>query len=181
MTELAAAHARGHTDLELAELFGASLSTIKRRKEALHLGSNHVPNTTGVLGERLAAEHLAELGMAVHPMPPGSPYDLLVNGWRVDVKTSATPRKGGGRRYRYVLPEVRPSLYGQRRYAKDYEADADYLLLVVLRDGQLSTAYVVPVAERRASLTVHPESPFCPLAQFRSAWHLLSPARQAAV
>ncbi|MVN85315.1 hypothetical protein GO986_00830 [Deinococcus sp. HMF7620] len=178
LSQLAAAHARGLKDNELAQHFGLSLSSIKRRKKALNLGSNHQPNSTGTLGERLVAEHLVTLGLTVHVMPPGSPYDLLVNGWRVDVKTSATSRHGEGRHFRYVLPEVRPSFHGQHLYAKDYAADANFLLLVVLQNERLSAAYVVPVAERQASLTVHPESPFCPLAPYRSAWHLLTPAQQ---
>lgn len=170
-------HALGLTDRRMAEHFGVSLSTLKRHKRRQALGSTHRATQTGRLGERLSAEHLQALGMTVEPMPQGAPYDLLVNGWRVDVKTSSVPTNG---RYRYHLAEERPSFHGQYRYAKDYDADTDFLLLAVVKDMQLSAAYVVPVAERHTQLTVQPDSPFCPLTKYRSAWHFLTPRSSVA-
>ncbi|WP_146160669.1 hypothetical protein [Deinococcus arcticus] len=165
-----AAHAAGQKNQALARQFGLSVSTVKRLKQKLGLGNNDPRNTLGRLGERLLEQALKAQGFAVTIMAEGHAFDLLVEGQRLEVKTSAT-LKGNSCRFR--LNERRSSNHAAYRYDKAYQRDADVLALVVIEEGALKQLYLLPVALWQPSIKVLPESPFCPYALYRNVTHLL--------
>jgi len=122
------------------------------------------------LGEQLVAQAFTALGHSVEVMPYGSPFDLRVDGQRVDVKTSASPKQDG--RYAFRLKPVHAS--GGYSYSKNYLQDTDFLVLACLQDDALLHVYVVPVARWKPDLTVRPGSPFDSLGEYRDAWELLA-------
>ncbi|MFC6616576.1 hypothetical protein [Deinococcus radiophilus] len=163
--EFCAAHARGLKDAELANQFGISLSTVKRRKRELGLGSNCAHNNRGLLAQRMVAEYLAGEGMSTEvPASHQAPADLLVNGYRVEVKLGY--RRSAAVQFR--LPEQRNSFQGQYQYHKDYRKDTDYLALAVLNDAEdaLEYLYLLPASELQPTITLHPEQPFCRYQQY---------------
>lgn len=169
-TELAAAHARRHTDDELAELFGASRSTIKRRREALGLPGNCPRNNTGKLGEQLVTTYLTGQGFDVTPIGGHNPpSDLLVNGWRVDVKASRDVEtlRSGLTSVQFRLPLLRSSNMSEYRHLKDYQRDTDFFALAALVGQELAHLYLLPVSRWQGTITVHPDSPFCPFQSYR--------------
>lgn len=168
--DFATAHCAGQKNQQLAQEFGVSLATVKRWKQTLLLGNNDPRNDLGKLGERLLMAELARQGHHVQPMPEGHPFDLRVNGLRLEVKTSATHQEGA---YRFRLNESRSSNHAQYRYGKDYQRDADVLALVIVEAGQLQHLYLLPVNLWKSSIRVRPDSPFCPYAAYRGAVHLL--------
>lgn len=168
--ELATAHARGHTDDELAALFRTSRSTIKRRRNALGLGSNCPRNNAGKLAERLVAQHFTDMGLNALPAEAHqAPFDLLVNGWRVDVKVSLDRMtlRSGLEAVQFRLPERRSSNMSQYIHHKDYQRDTDFFALAVLNGQELAHLYVLPVSRWQSTVTVHPDSPFCPFQSYR--------------
>lgn len=170
-----AAHASGLRDRELAQLFGLSLATTKRRKHTLGLGSNCAHNNRGRLAEDLVAAHVRQQGLSVTPAGGHNPpYDLHVNGWRVEVKVGQQ-RPSGAVQFR--LPAQRGSNSNQYRYVKDYQRDADFIALVVLSGARLEAVYVLPTTLWRETITLRPTSAFCPYRTFLDAW---SPLRTAA-
>ncbi|GBF07532.1 hypothetical protein DAERI_150050 [Deinococcus aerius] len=168
--ELIATHARGLKDHELAALFRVSLSTIKRRREALGLGSNCPRNNVGRLGEQLVARHLTDLGLSVTPTEGhNAPSDLLVNGWRVDVKVGhhrANP--GTGRdAVEFHVPARRSSDMDKYSYPKNYQRDTDFFALAVLSGQEMVHLYVLPASRWKPTITIHPDCPFCEFLVYR--------------
>ncbi|MDV6373674.1 hypothetical protein [Deinococcus arenicola] len=149
--------------MELAQQFGISVATVKRHKKALGLGSNCERNNRGTLGERLVAEYLTQHGVEVVTTRHSAAVDLWADKLRVEVKVM-TPRKGGAAQVR--LPALRGSNYNQYQYGKDYERDADILALAVLSGEALSHLYLLPSAYWKPTITVHPDSSFCPFRPF---------------
>ncbi|MBI0445362.1 hypothetical protein [Deinococcus sp. DB0503] len=167
---LAAAHACGLKDSELAELFGASRSTIKRRRETLGLPGNCPRNTTGKLGEQLVAAYLTGQGFKVTPIGGHNPpSDLLVNGWRVDVKASRDVEtlRSGLTSVQFRLPSLRSSNMSEYRHRKDYQRDTDFFALAALAGQEMTHLYLLPVSRWQGTITVHPDSPFCPFQPYR--------------
>ncbi|ULH14467.1 sigma-70 region 4 domain-containing protein [Deinococcus sp. KNUC1210] len=175
--EVVAAHMQGFLHYEIAGLLGISVSTVKRRLSGLNLTSNHRSNRLGKEGEALMAATLRSKGVAVETMPNGHPFDLLVAGWRVDVKTTGTLLDDGG--FKFWLPNVRPSFRAAYRYPKNYQRDTDFIVLTFLQGGDLLYTYVVPAQFWKPSIRIHPASLFEPLREYRDAWALLE-ARPAA-
>lgn len=168
--ELTAAHARGLKDHELAALFRVSLSTIKRRREALDLGSNCPGNNIGKLGEQLVARHLSDLGLSVTPTEGhNAPFDLWVNGWRVDVKVGRHRANPGSGRdaVEFHVPSRRSSNMHEYSYPKDYQRDTDFFALVVLSGQELIHLYLLPASRWKPTITVHPDCPFCEFLAYR--------------
>lgn len=176
--ELSAAHAQGHTNQAIANHLGLSLSTVKRYKQRLGLGSNDARNTLGRQGEHLVAEVLTGLGLKVHVTPSGHPYDIQADGWRLEVKTSSTLVSG---QYRFRLNSRRSSNHARYRYTKNYLFDSDFLLLAIVEDEVLQHLYCLPTAFGTPNLWVQPTSPFCPYAAYLGALHLLSAPSATAV
>lgn len=171
-----AAHAAGLKNQELARKFRVHVSTVKRLKRSLHLGNNDPRNATGRLGEQLVAQQLATQGFSVTVMPEGHPFDLMVTGQRLEVKTSTTATGGA---YRFRLHERRSSNHAAYRYDKAHQRDADLLALVIMQDGTLHYLYLLPIALWQPNVTVRPASPFCPYAPYQNAIHLLTAHRAA--
>lgn len=169
-TEFREAHALGFNNQDIAALFDISVSTVKRYKQALGLGSTDDRNNLGRLGEQLVADALTQQGMTVQTMPEGHPYDLMADGRRLEVKTSASSEEG---RYRFRLNTRRSSNHAHYRYEKDFQQDSDFLVLVMVQEGCLEHLYYIPTAHCPPNLLVQPASPFCPYAPYRNAWPLL--------
>lgn len=179
------AHARGCKDAELAALFSVSLATVKRRKQQLRLGSNCPHNTRGKLAERLTERHLSASGWKVTPSTHHqAPFDLLVNGWRVDVKLgyARSERADEGPVYECRLEQSRSSHFMTRKYEKDYQRDSDFIALVILNEQEtdLKYIYMLPVAAWQSTVTVRPESPFCPFKPYLSNMSVLTAREEAA-
>lgn len=129
---LIALHAQGLLNGPLAAELGVSAATLKRLKKRLGLGPNCPRNQLGALGERLFAE--AAWAQAYPALQAGGhkhPFDLLVGGVRVDVKTAV---ESGGT-WRFRLPAWRTSQSGPATH-KDYLRDCDLLALVGLTPSQ---------------------------------------------
>jgi len=91
----------------------------------------------GALGEETAREILAARGYNCELMPFSCPYDLLVNGYRVDVKSPTTPYWGKS--------TVNPS-YRISRIKNGSQCDY-FIWLIPLDDDK--TIFVVPSGELR--------------------------------
>ncbi|MFB9993399.1 hypothetical protein ACFFLM_15640 [Deinococcus oregonensis] len=170
------AHDLGFLNHEIAELTDLSLSTVKRCKSELGLGSNEPCNALAKRGEELVAEYLTAEGYDVHQQWHTAPDDLRVNGLRLDVKTTGSLH---GRYFRFRLDERRTTHRGQKVYQKDFQRDVDFFLLAVVEDV-LTHLYCVPVALHAPILSVRPGDDACPFASYRWATHLLGmPMRQA--
>lgn len=162
-----AAHALGYKDAELAALFSISLATVKRRRQRLGLGSNCPHNNRGKLAERLTEQHFSAAGLEVTPATHHqAPFDLLVNGWRVDVKLGycRSSRSGTAAAYEFRLEASRSSHFMTHKYSKDYQRDTDFLALVILNEQQsgVKCLYLLPASAWQPTVTVRPDSPFCP-------------------
>ncbi|WP_135228709.1 hypothetical protein [Deinococcus fonticola] len=168
-TAFMAAHAAGLKDAELAAMFSISRATVKRRRKEFRLGSNCLSNNKGALGEQLVAEFMRREGLNVTETASKAPYDLLVNGLRVDVKVGlrrpsahiAVPS------YQFRLPPLRTSYQASKVYSKDYQRDTDYLALAVIENDQLQHLYTVPTRFWRPTITVTPGSRDCDYQEFR--------------
>ncbi|THF70703.1 hypothetical protein E7T06_06080 [Deinococcus sp. Arct2-2] len=171
------AHSLGFLNPEIAELLDLSLSTVKRCKNELGLGSNEPRNALAKCGEEVVAEYLTAEGHPVYRQWHTAPDDLRVNGWRLDVKTTGSLH---GRCFRFRLDERRTTKRGQKVYQKDFQRDVDFFLLAVVEEGVLTQLYCVPVALHAPILSVCPGDPACAFAPYRWATHLLGlPMRQA--
>lgn len=150
------AHALGLTDSATARHAGVSLSSVKRYRKRLGLSSACVTQMRGQEGEQLVAVRAAARSLHVawrHRHDEG--YDLLIEGQRIDAKTTLRRRDGS---WRFYLPRVRRSFHGQYTYTKNYAADCDVLALVALysdgRDPDLR-----PLLRRQRSRPAeHPDS-----------------------
>lgn len=166
-----AAHRLGLKDHELATHFRISVSTVKRYRQQLQLGSNCPHNTLGKQAEQQLTIQLRLQGFQVSG-PPGhnAPFDLSVNGWRVEVKVGQQ-RPSGSVQFR--LPTRRGSNRNAYWYEKSYTRDADFMALVVMTGAHPGPTYVVPTSAWRATITVQPNSPFCPYQAYRDHWSQL--------
>lgn len=181
LTDFAAAHATGLKDHELAAHFGVGLETVRRRRKVLELGSNCPNNNKGKQAEALVTEHLTALGHTVTPQDYHAHHDLLVNGWRVDVKAGRVRVHKHMTALEFRLPVRRKSNHNTAIYEKNYQQDTDFFALVTFQDQKLTNVYIVPVSLWQPSITVDPSNELCPYLPYRDAWNLLTPAVQAAV
>ncbi|ULH16653.1 hypothetical protein MF271_08800 [Deinococcus sp. KNUC1210] len=139
------AHADGLPDHALAESAGISLASVKRYRRRLELPTTSVTARRGKLGERLFAEAARRQGLPLtwrdHET---APYDLRVNGLRVDVKASRQRPDGT---WRYRLHTKRRSFHGEYTYPKDIAADCDVVAFVCLfPDEREPLIYLTPSA-----------------------------------
>lgn len=105
-------------------------------------------NEIGLLGERLVADRIRALGLAATPMPPRSPYDLNVEGVRVEVKTASTPYKTAKYPSRtfaaFGTQKTRSNGRSTPRH-KDYAADSDFMVcLWTGAEGIPTRCWVIP-------------------------------------
>lgn len=172
------AHSQGLLDREIASRSGVSLSSVKRIRKDLALPTNCPINRRGRKGEQLVADAARRRGLTVEWRElDGEKFDLIIQGLRVDVKTAAPSPDG---RWRFRLPDTRPSFYGQYSYGKDYAADTDLIILAAL-DTTETTAefYVLPSRDLPTHIRVRPGSNSD---VHLDAWHLfpVSPAALSA-
>ncbi|OLV20259.1 hypothetical protein BOO71_0000241 [Deinococcus marmoris] len=123
------------------------------------------------------ADYFTGQGVTVAFAKPGAPADLHVGDVRVEVKVM-TPRAGGSAQVK--LPALRGSNHNQYQYSKDYRRDADILALAVLSGEALSHLYLLPSAYWKPTITVHPDSSFCPFRPFQN-WLGWLPTQSKAV
>lgn len=103
------------------------LSTFRRHKKRLGLGSNCPKNNRGALGERLFAQAAAAYSSAVQIVSAGrNPHDVRCDHLRVEVKTAKVTAQG----WRFHLPNVRHGTGGDS--VKSYVRDCDLIALVGL-------------------------------------------------
>lgn len=121
----------GLPDGQVARLAGVSLATVKRYRQRLGLPTRDVKARRGRFGERVVLERAQALGLAVEWRGHATaPYDLRIEGRRVDVKAASRGRNGG---WRFRLGGVRSSFHSRYRYRKDYAADCEVVALVCLQ------------------------------------------------
>lgn len=150
------------------------MSTVKRRREKHGLGSNCPNNNKGQLGEQLVAEYFRQQGLEVTlPAKTGGPYDLLVNGLRVDVKVGQARTTEGGLSYQFRLPVTRSSYRASKTYGKNYAVDADLLALAVLKQDELVHLYLLPCDFWQPTNTVKPDSHDCDYRDFTDIHRVL--------
>ena len=122
---------------ELCAMYGSGLSihklsrvfAIHRRTVMFHLRQNGfvLPERLGKDVERAVARRLSESGAVVTTQPENAPYDLLVDGLRVDVKSASRSRHRGGTRYIFQLQDVT-----ERKKVKAFDESVDYFYLAFL-------------------------------------------------
>jgi len=134
-------HARGLLDHEVAKAAGVSVATVKRYRRKLGLSANCARNRLGRAGEEYFASLARQAGLHVAwPQVRNAPFDVLVNGWRVDVKTARPDRRGW---VRLRLPGVRRSFRGRYAYGKAYARDSDVIACVVVPSSEYALHGVV--------------------------------------
>ncbi|PNY81657.1 hypothetical protein [Deinococcus koreensis] len=151
-------HRQGLLNADLAKELNLSLATVKRWKKRLQLGVNCPDNLLGRQGERFVLAEAGRLSLpASHSGPHHHPYDLMIAGQRVDVKTASySPAYSG---WRFRLPRERSSFYSSaRRTPKAYERDCDWLALVGLSRVERVPAFLhfVRPAATLTNVTLHP-------------------------
>ncbi|GMA15947.1 hypothetical protein GCM10025871_22780 [Deinococcus metallilatus] len=122
------------------------------------------------------AEALRRTGLPAMVTPYGHPFDIQSGSLRLEVKTWESPQAG---RYRFRLNTKRSSNHARYRYTKGFQADSDFLLLAIEKEGELQHLYCIPTVFWKPNLWVQPDSLFCPYASFRDALHLLQMALAA--
>lgn len=125
-----AAHTAGMLDPAIAQHAGVSLATVKRYRDRLGLTTHCVTAQRGRLGEQLVADEAARLGFSVdwHDNQHDG-HDLLIGGQRVDVKATMQLVNGS---WRFRLPGIRCSFFGEYAYRKNYAEDCEVIALVAL-------------------------------------------------
>lgn len=165
------AHARGLTDAAIARHSGVSLSTVKRQRDTLGLSTAFDRALRGKKGERLLVHlaHARGLRTAWGPAHNG-PYDLRIEGLRVDVKTSMRRPDGS---WRFRLPQSRTSFHATYAYPKNYAADCDLVALVALYpDEREPDVYFIDSAATPPNVVLRPGGVYD---AFRNDWTLLTP------
>ena len=162
------AHGKGLLDADIAQHAGVSLATVKRGRIQLGLAT-HYPNALrGRLGEQLVAQAAEQQGLEVQWRPfDNAPYDLGIQGRRVDVKAT-TLRPDGSLKFR--CPLNRTSFFGQYEYPKNLAKDCDVVALTGLTSDQhLACLYLLPSELMPPDLTIRPGSKF---EQYLDNWAL---------
>lgn len=147
--QVRAAHARGLTDAAVAAEVGVSIATVKRIRARLGLKTKCVTALRGREGEEQVAAAAQALGLHVEWRPvEGAPHDLMIEGLRVDAKTTQADERG---HCRFRLGGARQSYYNRYSYAKDYVRDCELLALVCLpaAGGPPSVYFLNSVLARR--------------------------------
>ncbi|MFD2610362.1 hypothetical protein ACFSR9_13085 [Deinococcus taklimakanensis] len=170
------AHAAGHLDLQIAQLAGVSLTTVKRYRRKFGLETNCVTNRRGKLGEQLVYDEATRRGLNVEWRDRhNGAFDLYVQGQRVDAKASMQMVGGA---WRFRLSDRRPSFYGQYMYRKDYAADCDVVALVALYpDGREPDFYLLDSRTLPRDVRIQPGNRYDTL---RNKWDVLEPKQPGA-
>lgn len=161
-------HALGANDRQIAAAADISISSVKRVRQEFGLSTTCPVNLRGRIGERLVAEAARQRGLKVELRPAnGTEYDLRIQDLRVDVKAAA-PSPGGTWRFR--LPDERVSFFGQYTYAKDYEQDADLIVLAAMNSTDTDAdLYILPSHSLPTHVLIRPGSSSD---VHLNAWHL---------
>lgn len=165
------AHALGHPDRQIAAHSGTSIATVKRWRKTLGLGTRSQTDQLARLGEGVVRDAALHQGLSVLWRDcDNAPYDMVVGGRRVDVK-SAMQRPDGSWRFR--LPRTNSSFYGQYTYAKNLSRDCDVVALVcVFPDKREPEVYLLESSSLPTNLTIRPGGPY---EANRGDWALVTP------
>ncbi|GGS15622.1 hypothetical protein GCM10008961_03830 [Deinococcus knuensis] len=176
--QVRAAHARGLTDAGVAAEVGVSIATVKRVRSRLGLKTKCVTALRGREGEELVAAAAQALGLNVEWRPvEGAPHDLMIEGLRVDAKTTQADVQG---RCRFRLGGARQSYYNRYSYAKDYVRDCELLALVCLpSDGGPPSVYFLNSVLARRDVRVRLGMPTPGLLGWTDAFPALRAVRAA--
>ena len=160
------AHALGLTDAAIARHANVSLSSVKRHRTRLGLTTTFDRAVRGKHGEHLLARRAQARDLQVAWMPThNGPYDLRIEGLRVDVKTSMQRPDGT---WYFRLRPARTSFHGEYLYLKNYAADCDLVALVALfPDEQDPDVYFIESAMAPANIVLRPGSAYD---TFRNDW-----------
>lgn len=124
------AHSFGWLDPDIACHAGVSLSTVKRAQTELGSETHSVTVQRGKLGEKLFAQAAKERDLQVQWRErENGPYDLMIAGQRVDVKT--TMQRSDDSCY-FRLSNQRTSYFSRYQYPKNYQRDCKVIALVAL-------------------------------------------------
>lgn len=170
-----AAHTLGLTDAEAAAHAGVSVSTVKRHRGKMGLQTKSRAVQLGKKGESLLTQMAQARGLTTQPrLLENDPYDLIIEGQLVDVKTTEISSDGS---WKFHLPRQRTSFYGQYTYPKNYSADCDVIALVCLKALEDPDVYFLPSGDVPTLVEIRSGGRF---ASKRNDWSLLLPASAAA-
>ena len=169
--QIKAAHTAGMLDPAIAQHAGVSLATVKRYRDRLGLSTHCITAQRGRLGEQLVAAEAARMGFSVdwHDNQHDG-HDLLIGGKRVDVKATMELADGS---WRFRLPGIRCSFFGQYVYCKNYAEDCEVIGLVALYpDETPPDFYLLSSRHLPEDIRIRRGGPF---ESARGDWGLLAP------
>jgi hypothetical protein len=127
------------TNHDVADTLGISVSTVGKYRVGLpkRIANDKSAGRIGQVWEEWAVGILSDMGMKCEVMPPkNSGYDLIVNGWRVDVKACLTPKKSPSIMDKVINPAYR---FGVNKPIG--EARGDFYLFII---ADTKEVFVVP-------------------------------------
>lgn len=173
-----ALYAQGLNDTEIASRLGCSPRTVANYRREKGLPSNAHHMQTARYGERLVVEQGQASGWPTSHMAElhrDHPFDVLINGWRAEVKTVHDSEDPGV--FKFFLSPNRRGIYADPSQFKDYAQDCDFVVLVCKpRTGQEPQVFVMTPAETGEYVRINLNQPH-DYEQYRDAWHRLSQPR----
>ncbi|WP_221090137.1 hypothetical protein [Deinococcus aquaedulcis] len=165
------AYTLGHPDARVAALAGISLSTVKRYRSKLGLTTRNLKARRARFGEQFVATQACRLGLHVSwREEENGPFDLRVEGLRIDVKTAAVGKDG---KWRFRLNRERSSFHNRYRYRKNYAVDCDVVALVCLQpSGEAPEVYFLASGQLPTDVRIKPGGRW---EAYREAWELFRP------
>lgn len=175
-------HAQGLNDVEIAARLGVSARTVANHRRDTGLPPNARNMQTGLYGEQLVIAQAQALGLpAAHVAQQyrDHPFDVLLNSWRVEVKTVQDTSDAGV--FKFFLSPNRKGRFANPRQVKNYSRDCDFFALVCKsRHGAEPEVFLMTPAEAGEYVRINTRDMQRHL-PYRNAWHRLEhPKSQAA-
>ncbi|UBV43253.1 hypothetical protein LAJ19_03280 [Deinococcus taeanensis] len=168
---------QGLTDGEIAFALAVSSKTVAKYRKALGLPVNAHNIQTALAGEQFVVEQCQTLGLDVTHMSAlhqNHPFDVLVNGWRVEVKTVHDTSAPGI--FKFFLSMTRKGRVASPTQVKNYELDCDFVALVCKpKSGEVPSVFILTPQEAGEYIRID----LCDVGmwdQYREAWHQLEAA-----
>ncbi|MCP2013218.1 hypothetical protein L1280_000346 [Deinococcus sp. HSC-46F16] len=170
------AHGKGLTDSAIASRLRLSARTVANYRRAHSLPTNAPNLRTALYGEHLVVEQGRQMGLPTIHMAAqhrDHPYDVLVGGWRVEVKVVHDSRLPDV--FRFSLSPTRKGKYADPRQVKDYARDCDFLVLVCKsKGGKPPQVFVMTPAEAGEYVRIDLNN-LGTYSSYQNAWHRLAP------